>query len=49
MGRVNRSLIIIGSIAKTDSKNIGVLIRSVKFLSFEVLLCLYKLTIHAFT
>ena len=48
MGRVNRSLIIV-SIAKTDSKNIGVLIRSVKFLSFEVLLCLCKPTIHAFT
>ena len=34
------------SIAKTASKKIGALIRSMKFLSPEVALCLYKSTIH---
>ena len=34
------------SIAKTASKKIGVLIRSMKFLSPEVVLYLYKFTIH---
>ena len=34
------------SIAKTDSKKIGALIRSMKFLSPEVALYLYKSTIH---
>ena len=34
------------SIAKTDSKKIGALIRSIKFLSPEVALYLYKSTIH---
>ena len=34
------------SIAKTASKKIGALIRSVKFLSLEVALYLYKSTIH---
>ena len=34
------------SVAKTASKKIGVLIRSMKFLSPEVALCLYKSTIH---
>ena len=35
------------SIAKTASKKIGALIRSMKFLSPEVALYLYKSTIHA--
>ena len=35
------------SIAKTASKKIGALIRSMKFLSPEVVLYLYKSTIHA--
>ena len=34
------------SIAKTASKKIGVLIRSMKFLSPEVVLCLYEATIR---
>ena len=34
------------SIAKTASKKIGALIRSMKFLSHEVALYLYKSTIH---
>ena len=34
------------SIAETASKKIGALIRSVKFLSPEVALCLYKSTIR---
>ena len=34
------------SIAKTASKNIGALIRSMKFLSPEIALYLYKSTIH---
>ena len=34
------------STAKTASKKIGTLIRSMKFLSPEVSLCLYKSTIH---
>ena len=34
------------SIAKTASKKIGALIRSMKFLSPEVALCLYQSTIH---
>ena len=34
------------SIAKTASKKIGVVIRSMKFLFPEVALCLYKSTIH---
>ena len=34
------------SIAKTTSKKIGALIRSMKFLSPEVALCLYKSTIR---
>ena len=34
------------SIAKTASKKIGALIRSIKFLSPEVVLYLYKSTIH---
>ena len=34
------------SIAKTASKEIGALIRSMKFLSSEVALCLYKSTIR---
>ena len=34
------------SILKTASKKIGALIRSVKFLSFEVAMCLYKSTIR---
>ena len=34
------------SFAKTASKKIGVLIRSMKFLLPEVALCLYKFTIH---
>ena len=34
------------SIAKTASKKIGALIRSMKFLSPEVALYLYKSTIH---
>ena len=37
------------SIAKTASKKIGALIRSMKFLSPEVALYLYKSTIHACT
>ena len=36
------------SIAKTASKKIGALIRSMKFLSAEVALYLYKSTIHPF-
>ena len=34
------------SITKTASKKIGPLIRSMKFLSPEVVLCLYKSTIY---
>ena len=34
------------SIAKTDSKTIGVLVRSMKFSSPEVALCLYKSTVR---
>ena len=36
------------SIAKTASKKIGALIRSMKFLFFEVALYLYKSTIHPY-
>ena len=36
------------SIAKTASKKIGTLIRSMKFLSPEVALCLNKSTIHPY-
>ena len=36
------------SIARTSSKEIGTLIRSLKFLSSEVVLYLYKSTIHPF-
>ena len=39
----------IASIAKTASKKIGALIRSMKFLSPEVTLYLYKSTIRPFT
>ena len=35
------------SIAKTASEKIGALIRSMKFLSLEVALYLYKSTIHS--
>ena len=34
------------SVAKTASKRVGALIRSMKFLSPEVALCLYESTIH---
>ena len=36
----------ITSIAKTASKKIGALVRSVKYISPEVALCLYKSIIH---